>query len=251
MEYFAGFFDAEGYISLVRAGNFVIGIEQTDEAMAKLLKATFNGNIYVKKRDNRKVSYDWKIATNIETALNFLEKIRPYSIVKRHQLDLIYEYINLRRTERKEKREEYISKIVTSRVPNPTSREIMDDIEPSIKPNKAFYKWLAGFFDGDGCFSCSPSGTKFNCWIGCHSSYPECIIHIQNRITGNITHVNGAKNTVWKWVCKGQDVISFCKKISPHLVIKKQQSLLCIDFKSASDREVKNHIISQIKHLNR
>ena len=251
MEYFAGFFDAEGYISLVRAGNFCIGIEQTDQSMAELLKSTFGGNIYVKDRPRRKRSYDWKIATNIEVALNFIKKISGHSIVKKPQLDLLFEYINLRRTERKNRREEFISKILACKAPNSTSRETMDDIEPSEIPSKSFYKWLAGFFDGDGCFSCSPSGTKFNCWIGCHSIYPECISYIQSRITGNITHVNGAKNTVWKWVCKGQDVIAFCNHIFPYLIIKKQQSLLCKEFKLTSSSEARMSIISKIKHLNR
>jgi len=36
MHYFAGLFDAEGYVSLLKTGNFIIGTEMTNEQVPNL-----------------------------------------------------------------------------------------------------------------------------------------------------------------------------------------------------------------------
>ena len=43
MEYFAGLFDAEGYVTLTNQGNYLIGMEMTNETVINLLKNTFGG----------------------------------------------------------------------------------------------------------------------------------------------------------------------------------------------------------------
>ena len=54
MEYFAGLFDAEGYVSLLKDGHFVIGTEMGNEEVPALFQEKFGGKIYERKRNKRK-----------------------------------------------------------------------------------------------------------------------------------------------------------------------------------------------------
>lgn len=97
LSYAAGFFDGEGCIYIdVKSRNFLLGIElyNTDYHILIKLKSEFGGNIYIGNKDveNRKDSWQWKIS-NRTTIQTFLEKILPYSSVKRPQILLGLEYL--------------------------------------------------------------------------------------------------------------------------------------------------------------
>ena len=153
MSYFAGLFDAEGYVSLCPNGAFTIAIEMANEEIPNLFKDEFQGSIYVRKRDNRKKTWTWKINSIADQSLKFIDTISKYSIVKICQLKRLKDYLDQPRNYRKETRAITCSTIKALKQPTPISKESMLRIEKTIEPH--FFEWLAGFIDGDGNFVCN------------------------------------------------------------------------------------------------
>ena len=87
-QYLAGFFDGEGYISILH--NFILhcGATQKDDLVLKILKRRFGGSIvfcHREAKDWRPESsyYEWSIAAR--KALKFLKVISPYLIEKKEK----------------------------------------------------------------------------------------------------------------------------------------------------------------------
>ena len=95
--YFAGFFDGEGYIGLlkrIRKGKYLeyfiqLSIGQNDGAIVDWIKDNFGGNCYLVKRDN---SYYW--TTSNRDAYNILKKITPFLKYKQPQAKLALQYFD-------------------------------------------------------------------------------------------------------------------------------------------------------------
>lgn len=149
MQYFAGLFDAEGYVSLGKEGRFHIGTEMTNEEVPKLFKDTFGGNIYSRTRENRKKTYTWVISTNIQVSLNFIDQIAPYSIIKKTQLLRLRDYLDQTREFKRQIRDEVSHQLSCLKKPLPLTKEQIN-VETNQIINKDFLMWFAGFIDGDG-----------------------------------------------------------------------------------------------------
>lgn len=101
-EYWAGLFDGEGcvYISKNNRTNSVRGqfqvcveVRMTSEEPIRLLKDEFGGTVCVKpaKPDkNWRESFSWAVRSL--KAKTFLERIRPFTVVKSKQIDLAIEF---------------------------------------------------------------------------------------------------------------------------------------------------------------
>lgn len=266
MEYFAGLFDAEGYVSLSSSGHFQIAIEMTSEKICYDLQKEFDGKVYSRKRGSRKKTWHWIIGTNREPALSFIKKIAPLSKIKKTQLLRLQDYLESTRSFRKEIRKECVKQLSSLKKPLPLTKEQID-VETNIFPTEPFFKWLAGFTDGDGNICVyeykSPKGTIiFDSWIGIFNTHPEIILFVQERIKGSISHYKGSQFPVWKWVCSNKESKNFCNNILPHLRLKKEQMQLLLEFLSIKETKVREksysfdqinrirEIISKIKHLN-
>lgn len=101
--YISGFFDAEGLIGAYRNSNrddinLRITLANTYLPILIGLKATFGGNVILHKKPEEHLEWrqrwDWKI-DNKNDQLFFLNKIIPYSIVKRQQLELGLKWFEL------------------------------------------------------------------------------------------------------------------------------------------------------------
>lgn len=233
MNYFAGLFDAEGYVSLLKSGHFIIGLEVTNQKIPQIFKEKFEGNIYSKKRPGRKQSWEWKITSSNEQCINFIDQINPCSVTKRTQLSKLREYLSFPRGLRKISRDHF-SKILSSlKIPLPVSRKTFFQI-PQTLPTIEFFQWLAGFFDGDGNFCVYEyKGNKsqiFDSWISVFNTHADTILHVQSRIPGSISQYKGTKNPIWKWVCNQKSSEYVCMSILPFLKIKQKQCNLVIDF---------------------
>jgi hypothetical protein len=93
--YFAGLFDGEGCINIVRrpdsptGAGFVLhcSISMTDIEPLLSLKETFGGSISVRKRrEHYLIQYTWRVSA--AKALPFMKSILPFSIVKKAQIEL-------------------------------------------------------------------------------------------------------------------------------------------------------------------
>lgn len=264
MHYLAGLFDAEGYVSLGKQGNFQIATEMACEEIPNIFKETFGGNIYVRKRDNRKKTWTWSIG-NQNDCLNFIDLIACHSIIKRTQLLRLRNYLDSTREFRKQIRD-YVSHQI-SYLKKPLFLEKSDiNIPTEIKPNIDFFKWLAGFFDGDGNFCIYEyQGKKsiiFDSWISVFNTCPESICFVKKHIHGSISKYKGAKFPIWKWVCCQKDSEFVCESVHPFLKVKKEQCRLVVEFLKIKETKIRGYqysfeeinrirdIITQIKHLN-
>jgi hypothetical protein len=262
MHYFAGLFDAEGYVTLNKDGRFQIGTEVTNEEIPKLFKERFGGNIYPRTRDKRKKTWTWVISTNIKETLNFISQIQPYSIIKNGQLGLLKSYLSNTRENRKIIRSNFSHDIALYKKPIREPLKGLTEVPLTID----FFKWFAGFIDGDGNFCIYEYAGKksqiFDSWIGIFNIFPEPIEYVLQHFKGSISKYKGTKFPIWKWVCNQKNSQLVCESVYPFLQIKKEQCKLVMEFLEIQKTKTRNtvysfdqinrirDIIKQIKHLN-
>lgn len=265
MHYFAGLFDAEGYVSLGKDGRFQIGTEVTNKDIPHLFKEKFGGNIYSRKRDKRKETWTWVISTNLSDALNFITLISPFSIIKKTQLSRLKDYLDQSRELRKETRYHISHELSLLKKPLPITKKVILDRCAKI-PDESFWMWLAGFFDGDGNFCVyeykGKKSTVFDSWISVFNIHANAICAVLDRVQGSISSYKGSKFPIWKWVCTQKNSQFVCESVYPYLIIKKQQCQLVMEFLKIQKTKTKQtsysfdqinkirDIINQIKHLN-
>lgn len=100
--YIAGFFDGEGWIGTYtdkRKSTSMItlasSVTNTNIEILIKMKQIFNGRIHhTKKIENEKENWHWNIS-NRDELKNFLEKILPYSTVKKQQIKYGLKYLEL------------------------------------------------------------------------------------------------------------------------------------------------------------
>ncbi len=266
MHYFAGIFDAEGWVSLLADGHFVIGLEMTNEDVIILFQHEFGGRIYKKERSNRKIIYSWILPTDRDSALDFIDKIERFTQVKNVQLIALEKYLNQTREKRRETRSEFKHQIAEFKKPAPFTKKEFDPRLFTKKPDDNFWQWFAGFMDGDGNFTVyeyqnGPRRT-FDSWIGAFNVFGEPIQYINHRIEGSISRYKGSKFPVWKWVCNQADSEMVCSSLEPYLIVKKQQCRLVSEYLKIHKTKIRGidhsdqtiiiirDIIKQIKHHN-
>jgi len=96
--YVAGFFDGEGTVGLYKAKGYMrlmIYLGNTNFEVLIKMKNLFGGYIYSRNKiENRKKVWDWNIRDR-DDIKNFLEKIYPYTTVKRQQIKYALRYLEL------------------------------------------------------------------------------------------------------------------------------------------------------------
>jgi hypothetical protein len=110
--YFAGFFDGEGYIGLLKRqrGKYTeyfvqLSIGQKDGAVMDWIKDNFGGNVYLVKRDG---TFYW--TSSNRNALKILKRIFPYLKYKKPQAQMAIEFF-----EGQPKRESRVSPVEMDR----------------------------------------------------------------------------------------------------------------------------------------
>ena len=108
--YAAGLFDGEGCVSIYKIGNRRLNcalylraqIVMTDPRPLQWMKQRFGGSLTQRKRQKHyKVSFDWRLFS--ENALQFLELVRPFLIVKKDQAELAIEFQKISRRNKRKK----------------------------------------------------------------------------------------------------------------------------------------------------
>lgn len=116
-----------------------------------------------------------------------------------------------------------------------TSLDISEDV-PTIE-------YLAGFFDGEGCFSCRlPDPDKPVQFIVTLSTTKEteaCLF--EQKFGGSVYMHNpndGGHSTSWRWRCTGRQAKVVAEQLWPHLRGKKDQ---CETFVEAITHKLSHH----------
>lgn len=93
LAYVAGLVDGEGCINLTMSGKNLaprVSITNTNLELIKMLQAKFGGCVFYAKRvkTNWKSAYHWVVTSKL--AIDFLEKIGRYLILKENQMFCLY-----------------------------------------------------------------------------------------------------------------------------------------------------------------
>lgn len=93
LAYVAGFFDGEGCLLITKNGvesSVVAQITNSDEYVIHYINALLPGRIYNQKRYGRKKIY--RLVWSGDEAINTIELLLPYLVIKKVMADLILEY---------------------------------------------------------------------------------------------------------------------------------------------------------------
>jgi hypothetical protein len=94
--YAAGFFDGEGCVNIFSGKSGYLSVQviigNTRRRVLEILMEKYGGGIYAHKMHskNHRQAYQWRLCGEI--AIEFVNKIRPYSVIKIEQLDLVVEF---------------------------------------------------------------------------------------------------------------------------------------------------------------
>jgi hypothetical protein len=264
MQYIAGIFDAEGWVSLTPKGTAILGIELCNEEIPNLFKEKFGGSVYKRRRENKKTTWSWR-SSNGDTVKKFLSEVTPFCVIKFNQLNCLIAYLSKNRNERRETRKDHIQLISYLKKPRIVEKGFFE-IQVYHAANTAFFQWLAGILDGDGNFCVYESfrerkWTIFQSWVAIFSIYPETIRFIKERINGSVSALKQNKNPVWRLAILQENVFFICQSVCPFLKIKKGQCELLLEYQKMKkpdrfsqytpDQKGKiRYIAQQIKHLN-
>lgn len=261
MEYYAGLFDAEGCISLTPMGSIKVRLNNTRKSIPDLFQKRFGGTIY-KETKTAKTMWNWYL--NAENIVDFCSQIIPYSRIKRKQLELLLSYKNSNRVTRRENRKDIIHRIASYKKPLQVSHEYFTNPD-SIIPDEPFFKWLAGFIEGDGSiriYSQSHNHDVFTTNVAISNTFAEPILYVFQRIQGGITLVKSHPHNMWRWVCSEKAVKPLLISLMPYLYVMKEQAQLILDFLEIKYSKNPTHkytydqinsirdIVNKVKHLN-
>lgn len=107
------------------------------------------------------------------------------------------------------------------------------EIEEEIKPLAELdYAYLAGFIDGDGCFSITKSGHWNHCVKvgGAYNSTVEDVIELAVRSGGTYHHLKS--RNCWQVQWQGSKTRLIVEAIKPYLRIKRQQADIMLEYLS-------------------
>ena len=267
MHYFAGFFDAEGWVSLTTDGNYRIGIEVSHRPILEAFKNKFGGHLYDRKVKTNKYIYHWVI-TNGDEIINFINLVGPFARVKQDRCKLLKDYISQSQNKRRATRRDFSHQLAELKKPRETTKEELR-IPQTFQPEEDLWKWMAGFMDGDGNFCIyvyqqknKGARTTYDSWISIFNTFPEPILYVQSRIKGSISSYKGTNFPIWKWVCSQSESEFVCNSLEPYLIVKKEQCRLVAQYLAIHKTKIRGvdhsfetickiqKIIKQIKHQN-
>ncbi len=91
LQYWAGFFDGEGHVSIGKSGSVKCGLTQNNPTILHAVQVEYGGKVRSKGATN---GHNWLLATASDV-LDFLEDIRPYQVVKAEEVDIARECAKL------------------------------------------------------------------------------------------------------------------------------------------------------------
>jgi hypothetical protein len=218
-KYLAGFIDADGYVSVrARVGarpDLEVGIAQRQLYSDPLEYAhdEFGGRL--EAHDIEGVMHA-KLSLRCGPARQLLERLSKYMVLKRHHAEQMIALVDS-------------SPVLKTREEVLRVREQVKAIRAqgaSSIPNFPSRKWLAGYFDGDGCFSVKVE--KVNGYGYAHAAilaaknYTAGIVLLHQAFGGRI---NGTgQNATWSLQLEPSKAREFLPYFAQHLVIKKAQA---------------------------
>jgi len=224
-KYIAGFLDADGCITMewseikrdfaspIRKPHLVLKfaqLTQKDEVIYRIQEAI--GGRISSRMMNDKDFYTSLIIAGKDAEMA-LSRIQKYLVVKRHIAGIALE-MNKKTMDRKE---------------GTAFFRMNRKVQSYPLPNFPTRQWLAGYFDGDGCFATrlpkGRSAVQFMAEIAC-SDYDSEGIELIQKVFGGAIHPHGAEGhlRVWSMAISPSKAKQFVGYFNKHLIVKKEQS---------------------------
>lgn len=273
MAYLAGAMDGDGSFSICKSMQGdrsplyypVIQLSNACEKIIDLLKETFNGRKHVRKpyvaKDggSRRTNYHWMIQRQ-PSCLPMLEKIIPYLVLKKERAEHLMKFVlenpfkrgSIRIDQKTlEFRESSYLKMRGFNDERIVTRNLTRHHAKKDNDSEVFWSYMAGLMDTDGSFTITKRKSHTNMISPAYSVLIQLgsvdiksINHILENFQGGkvrlIKGVNCKTGFTYKFVLTNtENVTRFCKKIIPHLILKKRQAEILIDF-CENKKEVKH-----------
>ena len=214
-EYLCGFFDSDGSIYISKNILF-IGFTQCVLNILLIIQKEYGGTIFKrnKRNSNQRDQYTLRIVgLNCNKILNVLFQ---GSVLKINKVQYAMEFINMIN---KKTSDEKVNLIELIRDNN--------KIDESNYFNRINWKYLAGFFDGDGCITLNYIDLDHNNFLSLHFSIcqkytPNFLNYLKDFISNNINDKIGIN----KWTIytsKKNNIVNIYENIKNYLIVKKFQ----------------------------
>ncbi|MGH7177728.1 MAG: LAGLIDADG family homing endonuclease [Tepidisphaeraceae bacterium] len=251
----AGFFDAEGTISISRhdkkrvnsSPSFVLTAVcyQTERAPLDAMTQTFGGKLYY---SSLRI---WVWSVGARSAEDFLRAIRPYCRTKRPEIDIALRFRKTfegrwnQRVERAlvREREQYRQALISYRTEKYAKTRVpKEERKKTAAPprSKQFLAWCAGFFDGDGTIGIMQNVDKSRRRAGQNPSLRHSLQVItyqtQREPLDAMCDVFGGgvykqKNRVYAWHVGACVAEAFLVAVRPYVRVKGPEIDIALEFR--------------------
>lgn len=238
--YIAGLFDAEGTVSVwcrqVKSTEIYTtkaSIAQKNPLILRRIKKYLGfGYLYHDKHSNA-----WTLNFSDNQTLQLFCNIQKYSLIKKRQIDLVIKF-------QKTKRRNNLRLVLTNKQRN-FYRFIYKNLFTLKSKHSRFsnvywtqnrLRWLAGFFDGDGCVGIytynrkNQKKTLYVMKVNLTQKYPEILYLIQNKFRGAVTTYKSGNALVSKLHLSRNVALRFLHAIQSYVFIKRRQIDHAINF---------------------
>lgn len=227
IDYAALFFDGDGSIAF--KDGIMIRIAQSQEngtaIVLKYLHFYFGGNIYLSKKDpNPKRRRSSMLTLDAEDAKNFVSACTSSSIVKKPQLIVARDFLDLKNPTEKQKED---CKTQLSALKNQYG-------SVKVKSEDLNLPKLAGLFDAEGCVLVEESGTL--CVTITQKCCPSLLFAIQSYLGfGSVGLVS------IRWTANADNAVKFLKMIQCFAIQKTDQIQIALQAALLPNKERKEH----------
>ncbi|MDE1851661.1 MAG: hypothetical protein KGH69_03165 [Candidatus Micrarchaeota archaeon] len=231
LAYTAGFFDAEGSITLKKFETntnprYQIDVRlssQNKTVLYEIKKYFSNKGSIRSKSDNKSVL---ELVYTAKHALYFLQQIEPFLILKKHETNLAIKF------------EKTLVRIYGHTLPSIViyQREQMKNEMAYIHKNRGKFgkidkkyllPYFAGLVDGDGYIGILHKNTLTLTVV---SKYQKFLTYLYKQISSGFITPN---SNAYHWTISSKGAKVLLQKITPYLIIKKPEANLAITFQSS------------------
>jgi len=228
-KYIAGFLDGDGGLSLSRGTCLFLEFHQklTNDGVIELISQRIpGGGLHIRKSRTRgKLCYARRLVYTGQRAVDILCRLKPYLVTKRVRANRLLRELG------------FAERVGTDSVP--------------VHPSR---KWLAGYFDADGCVhaAVNPHGgsATMSFSIDTDDTEKDGIELVQKAFGGALRHRGSGRQWRWEMKADAAKAKAFLSYFAPHLINKKEQAyfvLGCAGIGHFRDGQVIHDVLRSMK----
>jgi len=229
IEYLAGFFDAEGCVSVGGNGDVMwINVDQIDLLVLSEYQRRWGGCISSSSLPSGKTSYLWSPSSQ-RNQVQFLNDIIPFLILKRKtaRLAKAFHFWRLRYLMNGARKDKSFQDVLT-KVKRLLKESRHEYVYSSSRLKNSTISYFAGMFDGDGCLGLYDERIR--------AQFTQCDFPITEefqRRWGGALHSqkcnSNSGNISYKWAIGAGDTEKFITDMLPYFVEKKELAKNLLD----------------------